>query len=91
MWPRWEKGAAVGRPRPKACTIEASSQSEGLKVAAEKQEHHLIEKRSLVELGWLWKRLAEVGVVRGTVLEAREACEHAELSGRPDERCTLLA
>jgi hypothetical protein len=41
----------------------------------------LIEERGLVELGWLWKRLAEVDAVLCAVLQAAEAGIDAELSG----------
>jgi hypothetical protein len=41
----------------------------------------LIEERGLVELGWLWKRLAEVDAVRCAMLQAAEAGKDTELSG----------
>jgi hypothetical protein len=41
----------------------------------------LVEKGGLVELGRLWKRLTEVVVVGGTVLQAAEAGENTQLSG----------
>jgi hypothetical protein len=80
VWPRREKGATVGRPCPKTCATEASSESKGRKIATKEQKHHLVEKRSLVELGWLWKRLAEVGAARCTVLQTAEAGENSQLS-----------
>jgi hypothetical protein len=41
----------------------------------------LIEDRGLVELGWLWKRLAEVEAIRCAMLQTAEAGKNAELSG----------